>query len=685
MRAVVVAAALYLVAPGHPDVAGGGLPLGQTGTTLLMLLAGSLLWLRDTPASRMSPMLITVAGALIGAKLAMAAMTPHSGWSASYYTNEQFTPPAQRSTDFPGPSATRIDRQLSFADTEFPVHFFNGPGFNVGFRREVTEAFAVHWRGHLLNDEPLTLEVESQGEVEVTIDGRPVDFSLARRSPGESGIDPGEHVIEVRYRKPRDTEGLVRVIPRDSSGPRAWRIGEVMPAPASPAERSRARSLAAAAWIVHVPMVAIVVIALGPAIATKWRSSAMRWRASPIAALQPWVGPIVLIGLMGQGLWQSRHLVGRVWTLTGGDDWWAFETLARDVLLNGWRANAGLEHGGPFNTYPGYVYFQALVHLITGESLAGPILMNFVALAAATILVYATARRLTSPVAALLTLAMLLALEQAAFVRYYTITLLSENLFFLFVAATIGLLVRFAQEQRWQVLTGAGVCGGFATATRPTMLLYLPAAAVIVLLVCAITAGWRRAVVAVAILATTWLLAVAPITVRNYLVSGRVVLVTEGQGRTFIDYNLPPGDSASHVKYYEAFTGSNLSAARTLLWILWDHPASTLRQWGEKLGFSLGMVHWKGSSPHPELLITSLLYAVAIVWLQSARTLAAMFVHAFIGTHLLTLLLSMPWNYGYRLLLAMFLVMPVFSAAVIARPLEAWLRRRQPHWVAGAL
>jgi hypothetical protein len=675
MRAVVVAAALYLVAPGHPDVAGGGLPLGQTGTTLLILLVGVFFWLRHAPRVRTPPLLIGLAAALIGVKVAIAAVTPHSGWLASYYTDAQFTPPIQRSTDFRDLSATRIDRQLAFTDTEFPVHFFNGPGFNFGFRREVTEPFAAHWRGYLRNDEPLTAEVEARGTVEITVDGH--------LAPSLIAIDSGDHVIDVRYSKPRDTEGLLRVIPRDGSGSREWGIGEVMPAPVSPAERSRAQTLAAVARVLPIPMIAIVAIGLGPAVAAMVRSSARRWPEHRIDALQPWVAPIVLIALLGQGLWKSRHLVDHVWTLTGGDDWWAFEVLARDALVNGWRVNLGQMHGGAFNTYPGYVYFLALVHWISGESLAGPILMNFVALAAATILVYATARRLLSPFTALFVLAMLLVIEQSAFVRYYTVTLLSENLFFVVAAATIYLLVRFEQERRWWALAAAGLCGGLATVTRPTMLLYLPAAAAIVLVESAIGVGWRRAIAVATVLAATWLLAVAPITFRNYVVSGRAVLVTEGQGRTFIDYNLPPGDSATHNKYYEAFTGSNLSAARTLLWILWEHPAATLRQWGEKLAFSLGMVHWKGSSPHPELLATSALYAAATVWVPGARTLPAMFVHAFIATHLATLLLSMPWNYGYRMLLAMFLVMPIFSAAVIARPLELWLRRRRSHWVAG--
>ena len=81
-------------------------------------------------------------------------------------------------------------------------------------------------------------------------------------------------------------------------------------------------------------------------------------------------------------------------------------------------------------------YFVAGVHWLTGDSLAGVILINFLCLALATVLVYGIARRLTGERAALVAVAWLLLLEQMDFVRYYTVTLLSENLFFLLVALT---------------------------------------------------------------------------------------------------------------------------------------------------------------------------------------------------------------------------------------------------------
>ena len=88
-----------------------------------------------------------------------------------------------------------------------------------------------------------------------------------------------------------------------------------------------------------------------------------------------------------------------------------------------------------------------------------------------------------------------------------------------------------------------------------------------------------------------------------------------------------------------------------------------------------------GRCSAPGVVITSFLYLAAILLVRSARTIEALIVHAFVATHLATLLLTAPSNYGYRMLLAMFMLMAIFAAALLARPMEAWLRRRQPSWI----
>jgi hypothetical protein len=668
MRVLVFAAALYLLAPGHPDVILAGVPLGQTGAFLLVTLFVAWAWTRDD-AVTVAPSLIRALGIVIAVKFAIALVVPHSGWLAAYYANDQLTPPVRRSVDFSLPGATRIDRQVSFVDTEFPVHFFNESDFNRGFRREATEPFSVYWRGHIDAGAPLRLRYEATGAAELAVDG-------ARIEGPPVTVAPGRHLIEVRYRKAKDLEGAIHVFPLDDAGqPRDWAIGEVTPTEVPAYSRSAARSLAAAAWLAHVMALIVMVRGIGPAVIAKFS----RVKALPVLeAAHNFVMPAVVLGLTLQGLWKARHLVGHVLTLTGGDDWLGFEMEARDALLNGWMIQDGNPPGRglAFFVYPGYSYFVAGAHWLTGESLAGVILVNFLVLGIATGLVYAIALRFTTRLGALIALSWLLALQQLDFVRYYTVTLLSENLFFLLVALCLYALVRFCRGPSIGWVVCGAVAGGLAAITRPTMMLFLPVAVIVTALVRLRERRFAEALAVPVLLVTCWMAAIAPITYRNWVMSGTPVLITDGQASTFIEYNLPTVDKATRVKYFEAFRGSMLSVVRVLLWILWEHPAETLRNWGIKAGFALGMVHWMGSgTPHPELLLTSLMYLTALLLLRTARSLPAFLIHGFVFTHLATLLLSMPSNYGYRLILPMYLVMVVFVGALVARAAERWAAR----------
>ncbi len=66
-------------------------------------------------------------------------------------------------------------------------------------------------------------------------------------------------------------------------------------------------------------------------------------------------------------------VLGRLVVLSGGDDWLTYETMARDIALNGpWMAGgAALGHGRPFYYQPLYPYFLAAVHRFTGDGLFG--------------------------------------------------------------------------------------------------------------------------------------------------------------------------------------------------------------------------------------------------------------------------------------------------------------------------
>lgn len=665
----VLAAVAYIAAPGHPDLPFRGIPLGVSGLAAIVVLVTIAWWARDErPSARSRSRIAFLLIALAVLKVAVDLAATQSGWLARYYANADFAPPIERSIDFPDADGTRVDRTIDFADTQFPVHFFNEWRFAHGFRREYTDAFSVHWTGHLRTDVATapTIDLEARGAVRLDVDGiTAVDLNspaAIQRNQVSLRLNAGDHVIDVRYRKPPETEALLRV-----SG-----LADVTPAPLPAWRRTLRQPSRVTAWALHLVALGVIVWWLAPPVSRTARAAAAGLRRMPLEALDRVAAPAVIFGLVAQGCWKARHLIDRVWTLTAGDDWFEFESQARDIILNGPMLTQGaiVGKGQPYFYYPGYGYFVALAHRITGESIAGVIVVNFLLLALATILVYRLARALVGPAAALTALAWLLLIEQAAFTRYYTVTLLSENLFvFTAAAAVLGLTLHIS-DGRQRPLIWSAVAGGISALTRPSIMLFLPLAAGLIAV-----QAWRRAhaargVALAALFIALWLAAVLPATIRNYIMSGDPVLISSGQAATFINYNLP---SVNAQDYRDAFQGTLGSAAVILLRIFVDHPAEFLSNLGIKLGFILGMVHWMGGTrPHPELLLTSAGYLAAIALVPAARTLQALPLHAFVVTHLATLLLTMPSNYGYRLLLPMYLVMPVFAAAV---PLRLFARR----------
>jgi hypothetical protein len=664
---LVAAGVAYVFVPGAPHVPVSGIPIGQSGIAALVLLIGGWWWARrhlDTVATAA----VVALTLLVGVKIAIGWWAPQPGWRAQYYANESFAPPLERSIDFRGLDATRIDRRISFVETEFPVHFFNNAGYNTGVFREWTLPFSVQWIGHIASATPARVPIRlvANGRAEVRVDGVRVASVEGRQQASADAIlalEPGEHRIEVQYQKPADTQALIHLLRVD--GDRTAPAFEDAVSPfAATGSLDRLLYARAAGWAFHLAALLIVVTSLWPG-----------WRARGLRPLP--LEPAIVILLTVQGLWKARHLVDRVWTMSGGDDWLNYEMSARDVVLNGLIMSQGgvIGNGQPFSLYPGYAYFVALVHAVAGESLAGVVLMNFVLLAIATLVAHRIARHLVGPLAAFAGVIWLLLIEQADFVRYYTVTLFSENLYFVLAAATVLLLIRHYKGGGTIDLAAAAVAGALASWTRPSMMLLLPLAVVGIVL-----SRWRpdrlmRTAFQSVLFVAVWMACIAPITIRNYIMSGRAVLLTAGQGASFVAYNMPVDDPA----YFKGFDGTLFHSAIILVRMFVDHPIISMRNYGTKLGFSLGMVHWMGSGTmHPELVATSLLYFVGLVLLKPLRSIAAWPLHVFVLTHVATLMLTMPSNYGYRMILPAFVFMALVAGAVAFTPVIRLAMARRP-------
>jgi 4-amino-4-deoxy-L-arabinose transferase-like glycosyltransferase len=402
------------------------------------------------------------------------------------------------------------------------------------------------------------------------------------------------------------------------------------------------------------------------------------WRAlvqpRPLAAA-------MLILFVAQGASRAWEHIDRAETLTGGDDWLGYEARAREIVTGGLLMDFGAPRGegDVFFYYPFYPYFLAGVHKLGGEDLFSPIFAHFILLFATNVVVYRLGRRLYGPRAAVAAVAALVVIEETAFVRHYSVHLLSENLYFFTVALTVDRLVRFVDEDRRVDLLWAGLAGGVSALTRPAMMAYLPLAIVIVIVVSwTQRRTWSHAAAAVFVLVVSWMAVVSLATLRNYIVAGSPVLISEGQSRSFVMYNLP-GTPDAMDRYLGVHKGTLASTAAILFRIMVEQPRAFFTNVGIKVGFSFGALELMGQRHHPELILASLGYLGAIVLLPSARSPRTWPIHAFVVSHLAGMVASMPSIYGYRLILPMYIFFPLFGAALVergvARPLAVPARR----------
>jgi len=493
----------------------------------------------------------------------------------------------------------------------------------------------------------MELSLAARGTVTVNVDGAPA----ARVTTAERTVQPlplaaGDHVLEVRYSKPANTDPLVRVsgvTPLVTPWPVAeWRRAAFRPA------RVAARA---------VDLLALLTILFGVAVTLR----AVAWSRMPVLAAA------LLALFVVQGIAEAVPLRDRAVSLSGGDDWHGFEARGRAVAFGDVLMLYGQPPGkGDVLFYhPGYIVWLAGVHLVGTEDFAGPVFLNFLLLFAATLAVYRLGLALFDRRIAIGALLLLVPIEEIAFMRHYTVTLLSENLFFPLIAFTVLALVRVAQTGSWPMAACAGLMAGAATLTRSPLTVYVFPALIAVAAAVRALHKRRVAIVPVVVLiAVCWAAVISLATIRNYIAAGVPVLINQGSLHGVLEVNL--SGSADDRAYFEALFGHNDLAwtlgliARAII----DHPRDMLRGYVAKLGFSFGWLSLMGQHFHPELVAVSVGYLLAVICCRAARAPATWPVHAFLVAYLLPLVMYIPSTYGYRLILPLYLFFPLFASAL---------------------
>jgi hypothetical protein len=619
-------------------------------------------------------------GALVvGVALLLAAglSAPPAGLKASYWASATPSGVPEQSTDFSWLSgATRIEPALNLRGDDFGVFFFNDAvRFNVGADAQPGRdqmPFSARWEGWLLvpSTGPRQIAVDSAGAAQVWLDQTPL-------SAADSTVQltAGLHQFRVDYTRPEAKVPALHVRwQRDPGGELVTLGGDDL---RWQPNADSVQLSAVVGGLGRMIVAAVVLIWLGLGVWRLWRrpTVATVWRAVL------WLVPLLFLAY---GMLLEAPLDGRTTILSGLDDWLIYESSARDILLNGPLMAGGQGHAPPFYGQPLYPYVLAVAHRLTGESLYGPISLQFGALGLVVLGTAVLAQRafgnLLDGLVAAAAFLVLLQVEPEHF--RIARQLFNENLYMPLVMASLIVLVSLARRRQpaawWQALL-TGVLLGVTAISRSQFLAFVPLGMLIVWL------AWRRgtdaglpALGAALLIGVGVVLVIAPVTARNWMVSGELVPISGSGGASLLEFHRPPPglidqSALAHDPLYDALHLDQ--PTRTVVAFARADPAGYLATLLPLGAHSIGLPGRNDAGVYWPLLATVAAYAASF-GLRRTRRLQVWPVHAFVGTHLLILMLFEADTYGYRLVMPMYAPMVAVAAQVPLEIVRALLRSR---------
>jgi hypothetical protein len=675
-----VLALAYLVVP----VRGWGLLEGRPLGLLSTVALAGVCWLwagprRDRLTRPSTAVLFGVALALkLG--LGLTLLVPR-GFEARYYASPTFDGPVELSAEPAGASITRIDRRLRLGfdgAPDVPLPFFND--LRYGFFRDTDPKrdglpFSINWQGlwRVTAAGRQRIYVHSPGgAVNVAIgDVLTRHIEPTETWTGDVDLPRGFHRVMIAWSVPQD-------------GARRFEAGWIIDGRETPFDEraifgERASSLALAAdavvrglsWIVDAALLAWLTVHVVGQAAGVWRSLRVRYTAADAVSLA-W-----LLGIFDAIVFAAPAL-GRMVTLSGGDDWLTYESQARDIVLHGLLMTGGAApgRGSPFFAQPFYAYCLAACHWLFGDGLWGIYFVQRLSVAATIIAMWrATAIAFDEKVgfAALVT-GVAVAYQKLA---GWSGVLLTEVLFTPLVAWWAYLLVRLgfvaadpregARPMRLAAL--AGSVGALATLTRSSLL----TGWVLALPLVAIAIPRRRGRLAVlAVVVSAMLAATSLATLRNWVVAHKLVLITsEGAQAVFLG-NPPPAldDTPPAVKAWYARFNLDPRVEKVAEFAR-QKPGEFTAGLVRKGVYTLG---WFGTmldgAPTSHFYIAVWMLALAGVcllpWIRPKSLPLALVPLALAASHFVAMVLIMPQVYVDRTIVPMYLLLVPSAALPIA-------------------
>lgn len=271
----------------------------------------------------------------------------------------------------------------------------------------------------------------------------------------------------------------------------------------------------------------------------------------------PWLAGILILGALLRA-WYLMEILDAPDFRALRQDLDVQDYHARAILTGDWDVRSDVIdpeiRTTPYYRPPGYVYFLTAVYFLSGGSYLAPRLVHMALGLLSATLMYLLGRHLFGRVAGLLT-----AFFTATYwgFIYYEGEVNDPALFVFLVACLLLGLRRWAVSFAfaWAILIG-GMIGVYAL-MRPNILLFGPVVAAWMLYIAWRRGQWRCAFTSWFWLALTSVLAIAPVTVRNYVVSGEFVPISTYFGENLLIGNGEDSDGyTSWTPYLQDLEGT---------------------------------------------------------------------------------------------------------------------------------
>ncbi len=676
----------YLIWPA-PGAFLQGLPLGPLSLALVCgvfplycLLPGGFLLPRGS---------LALAFALCLGKLVLSLLLVQHGLVARYQsTLDGAADPV---------ADVRLDTRFDLHDHDFPLHFFNDATrydfHRPGEPRRDLLPFSVRWDGWL-NIRRVgrhTFYLSSFTAASLALDGHTV--LLKPPTGGEEQVtaelylSPGMHPLALTYEAPygaprRLSAGMLRHGRQTPFSPE-----RLSPRPYTRAQRLCSRIARVLLCALDLIYLVLVLRPLAAFLRTRPRSQTDPPLFSRLA-LRPHHALLLLLGCTAAAAGQIlfRDLRGRCLSLSGGDDWFTYESFARDILRHGplMLLGATSGHAAPFHYQPLYPYFLALCHVLFGEDLAGILGLQVASLVFVGILLYLTSEALWGKKEAAFTLLLWLAsLPLSSEYIVLSVRLLSENLaFFLFPLSAL-LFIRLFQRPDPSIALSLAAGGTFGL-TVLCRTVTLPAGPLLLLLGhCAlrrhgVLAGRARTVLCLC--SVSFLLVATLPGVRNLLATGTPIFLPQSGSYNLLLRNPPPADlDPAALSQSLLCRIPRLSASScTLLGYALTRPARFFGGLLKKGLFTLGLRR-EASLPAPFYPMPA---CFALLWIALLHFLASGGLKKVPGgavllTFAAVQLAVMPFfapthQYGNRLMLPLYLALFPFGGRLLRLLLVSW-------------